>query len=40
MTNPEEWIADPTQILNNLVEAGIPQELIEALLTGPQPEEL
>ena len=40
VTNPEEWIADPTQILNNLVEAGIPQELIEALLTGPQPEEL
>ena len=40
VTNPEEWEADPTQILNNLVEAGIPQELINEFLMGMQPEEI
>lgn len=38
ITNPEEWEVDLTYIIQNIVEAGVPQELINDFLMRLQPQ--
>lgn len=40
ITNPEEWEVDLTYIIQNIVEAGVPQEVINNFLLSLQPQEI